>query len=93
MPGNRTRLTSQTFNNITASILYDHAVADSTQRLFEGAAGLDTQRVHPNIRTKTENLHLIKHLYLEYHSMEVALPLKQLLLLPEKGLMTAEEGW
>ena len=83
---------AKAFNNFTAPILYHHAVADSTQRLIMGAEGTATKPAHPCIRNKVELLHLIKHLYIEYHSMEVFLPLREVMDL-RRGELTAAKAW
>jgi hypothetical protein len=61
--------------------------------LFEGAVSIDAKPVHPSIRNKGQNLHLIKHLNLEYHSMQVSLPMRELFRLPRAGEMTAAQAW
>ena len=61
--------------------------------LFEGLAGLDTRPARPKIRNKVELIHLIRHLHIEYWSLDITLPIKQIFEYPKLGMMPASQVW
>jgi hypothetical protein len=65
----------------------------ATNMLFEGLAGLDTRPAHPKIRNKVELIHLIRHSHIEYWSLDITLPIKQIFEYPKLGMMPASQVW